>query len=83
MKVIMHGEFGESYNIGGNTEISNIEIANKICEHLDKLKNNDHASVKRLIKKAKDRPGHDRRYAINNNKIKKLGWKPKISLEQA
>ena len=34
MKVIMHGEFGESYNIGGNTEISNIEIANKICEQI-------------------------------------------------
>ena len=57
-------------------------VANKICEQLDKLKKNDTEPFKKLIKKVKDRPGHDRRYAINNAKIKKLGWKPKISLER-
>jgi dTDP-glucose 4,6-dehydratase len=80
-KVAMYGEIGESYNIGGNNEISNNKIADKICEHLDKLKKNDAETFKKLIKKVKDRPGHDRRYAINNAKIKKLGWKPKITLE--
>ena len=68
------GEAGETYNIGGKNEKTNIQIANKICEILDqKLPKRD--SYKNLITFVKDRAGHDRRYAIDSTKIeKKLGW---------
>ena len=71
------GKNGETYNVGGRNERNNIEIANKICEILDKeqaLANGK--SYKDLISFVKDRPGHDRRYAIDASKIEKeLGWK--------
>jgi dTDP-glucose 4,6-dehydratase len=80
-KVLDQGEPGEVYNIGGNNEKTNIEIVNYICEILDKLKpvekNSDINSYKELISFVKDRPGHDRRYAIDSSKIyKTLKWKP-------
>jgi dTDP-glucose 4,6-dehydratase len=89
--IIRAGRIGETYNIGGENEQPNIIIVNKICETLEELypvkentftweagKKND--GYKSLITYVGDRPGHDRRYAINCDKIKKeLGWKPSVS----
>lgn len=73
--VLHKGKVGEVYNIGGNNEKANIEIVKLIISNLGK--SND------LIKYVKDRPGHDRRYAIDNTKITtELGWKPIYTFEQ-
>lgn len=73
--VLHKGKDGEVYNIGGNNEKANIEIVKLIIETLDKSEN--------LIKHVKDRPGHDRRYAIDNTKITtQLGWEPAYTFEQ-
>ena len=72
------GAIGETYNIGGNNEIKNIDIVNTICSILDEIKplEND-KSYSDLIKFVEDRPGHDFRYAINAEKIQKeLNWFP-------
>ena len=78
--VALNGNIGETYNIGGNNEIQNIEVVKKICNILDELITNKIrgiASFSELITYVKDRPGHDVRYAINANKIKRnLGWEP-------
>lgn len=73
--VLHKGRTGEVYNIGGNNEKANIEIVKLIIDSL--VKSDD------LIKYVKDRPGHDRRYAIDNTKITtELGWKPSYTFEQ-
>jgi dTDP-glucose 4,6-dehydratase len=85
MVVALNGKVGETYNIGGNNEIQNIEVVQKICEILDKLipnKLNGLSSFSDLITHVKDRPGHDERYAIDSTKIhSQLGWIPKESFE--
>ena len=69
------GVSGETYNIGGRNERDNLYIAGKICEILDELKPLENRSYKTLITFVKDRPGHDRRYAIDATKIEnELGW---------
>ncbi len=78
--ILKNGRAGETYNIGGECEKQNVEVVNKICDLLDKIhpvKNNSAIrGYKELITFVNDRPGHDRRYAINCDKIKKeLGWK--------
>lgn len=81
LTVIKHGKIGECYNIGGKTEIENIELAQYICTLMDKLhpRKDTHLS---LLKFVTDRPGHDFRYAIDMSKIKnELGWSPKESFE--
>ena len=80
--VIDKGILGETYNIGGDNEITNIEIVETICYILDRESPSiSGGSYKELIKYVKDRPGHDFRYAIDATKIKKtLGWVPKESL---
>ncbi len=80
------GKAGETYNIGGRNERTNIYIANKICEILDELypisNNSQLKSYKELITFVKDRPGHDRRYAIDATKIEsELGWKADENFE--
>lgn len=80
-KVVTEGEIGETYNIGGHNEKQNIEVVETICEILDELcpMNNDAPAetYKTLITYVTDRPGHDRRYAIDASKIaKKLNWQP-------
>jgi dTDP-glucose 4,6-dehydratase len=74
--VLERGRVGETYNIGGNTEKKNIDLVRMICALLDELRpaKRKHAS---LISFVKDRPGHDRRYAIDCGKIsRELGWRP-------
>ncbi len=83
IQIINNGEIGKKYCIGGNNEKTNLQIVNNICSYLDKKLNKNY-SHKSLIKFVVDRPGHDKRYAINSNLIKKeLNWKPKHSFEDA
>lgn len=81
--IMKNGKRGETYNIGGDTEIENIRIVEMVCDVLDALPVSklDHPR-RELITFVKDRPGHDRRYAIDFTKLtQKLGWSPKESLE--
>ena len=77
------GEIGETYNIGGDCEKSNLEVANKICEVLDELlPDSPYKPHNSLISFVTDRSGHDVRYAIDASKItEKLGWSPRQSFE--
>ncbi len=76
------GGAGETYNIGGRNERTNIYIANKICEILDELHPRKSGSYKDLITFVEDRPGHDRKYAIDATKIEnELGWKADENFE--
>lgn len=76
-RVIRNGKLGESYNIGGNTELTNLEVIQVICDTLNNLIPLNY-NYTDLITFIKDRPGHDWRYAINAEKIKKeLDWQPK------
>jgi dTDP-glucose 4,6-dehydratase len=80
--VLENGKIGEVYNIGGNNERENIFIVKKIIEILREITKDEDINES-LIKHVKDRPGHDRRYAIDASKIKKeLGWEPKTSFEE-
>lgn len=82
-KVVTDGIIGETYNIGGHNEKQNIEVVQTICEILDQLVPNDNdTSYSSLITYVSDRPGHDRRYAIDASKIaKNLRWKPDETFE--
>jgi dTDP-glucose 4,6-dehydratase len=77
--VLARGRTGETYNIGGGHEMKNIEVVETICSTLDELRPNDPVVPhKGLIKFVTDRPGHDRRYAMNSAKMESdLGWKPR------
>jgi len=78
-----YGETGETYNIGGNAEIENIIIVQMICDILDEVAPRAAGKAcSELITFVKDRPGHDRRYAIDFTKLKTdLGWSPQESFE--
>ena len=79
--VLQRGRIGETYNVGGNNEQANIDIVRSICALLDrKVPRTKGGSYSNLITHVADRPGHDRRYAIDSRKIaRELGWKPKES----
>ena len=81
--LILHqGEIGETYAIGGNNELKNIDIVFKLIEITDRLLKRPKGTSKSLISFVTDRLGHDYRYAIDTSKIKdKLGWEPKTSFE--
>jgi dTDP-glucose 4,6-dehydratase len=81
--IIEKGKIGETYNIGGNNEIQNIEIVNTICSILDEIKPSENGnSYTDLITYVKDRPGHDFRYAIDSSKLKnELNWSPNETFE--
>lgn len=85
VEVISRGEVGETYNIGGHNEKTNLEVVRAICEILEKIdlpKPNGIRQFEDLITFVKDRPGHDLRYAIDASKIaNELGWKPKETFE--
>jgi dTDP-glucose 4,6-dehydratase len=72
--VLREGEGGETYNVGGPDELSNLEVVRKILE----LTGRDRS----LIEHVSDRPGHDRRYSLDSGKVAALGWKPAIGFEQ-
>jgi len=80
--VLNDGTIGQTYNIGGNNEIKNLNVVRTICDVLDELLPKDNESYSELITFVKDRPGHDFRYAIDATKINnELGWTPKESFE--
>ena len=78
VRVLQKGRVGETYNVGGGSEKTNIEVTTSICALLDELRPRpDGKPYADQISFVKDRPGHDRRYAINTRKIEhELGWKP-------
>ena len=76
-EVLARGRLGETYNIGGWNEKPNIEIVQTVCALLDEMKPDPAGSYDRLVTYVTDRPGHDRRYAIDARKIEReLGWRP-------
>ena len=80
--ILQKGKTGEKYNIGGENEWENIKLLNSLIDITAKAANLNSNKVRETITYVKDRPGHDRRYAIDCTKIKKeLGWKQKISFE--
>jgi len=84
MMVMKQGRLGETYDVGGGNEESNIGLVNYICDEIDKFFNKRLGSSRKLIELVADRPGHDFRYAINTEKItRELGWQSKISFEVA
>jgi len=85
IKVLTEGKIGETYNIGGHNEKTNLEVAEKICDVLEELSPNKTSSFKYyrdLITFVKDRPGHDARYAIDASKIQNdIGWVPEETFD--
>ena len=80
--VLAGGRLGETYNIGGGCEKANLEIVHTVCALLDELRPDPAGPHRRLITHVKDRPGHDRRYAIDARKIEReLGWRPAETFE--
>ncbi|MDM8225631.1 dTDP-glucose 4,6-dehydratase [Parasutterella secunda] len=80
--VLENGKIGETYNVGGHNERNNITIVKTICAILDEMRPHRDGSYANLITYVKDRPGHDRRYAIDSTKLQtQLGWKPKECFE--
>src|SRR3989304_3584710 len=78
------GSSGEAYHIGGDCERANLDVVRAICRALDEfLPGSAHRPHERLIAFVPDRPGHDRRYAIDTSKVKReLGWQPAVTFEQ-
>ena len=82
-QVLQRGIAGETYNIGGHNEWANIHIVQLICDLIDELRPDLGGYSRQLISFVKDRPGHDRRYAIDATKMKQvLGWKPAYTFEK-
>ena len=80
--VLTKGRIGETYNIGGECERANIDLVRTLCALLDGLRPRVRGRYAELINFVKDRPGHDRRYAMNIDKIRReLGWRPRESFE--
>jgi dTDP-glucose 4,6-dehydratase len=84
LDVLQNAHPGETFNIGGNNQPTNLEMIEKICEILDELKpDSPFVPHSHLIQFVADRPGHDRRYAMNTTKVRdQLGWEPQHTLEK-
>lgn len=82
--VIFHtGKIGETYNIGGNNEWTNIALIRKLCEVMDEALGRPAGTSEQLISFVKDRAGHDLRYAIDSSKLQReLGWSPSVQFEE-
>ncbi len=81
--VFHKGKIKETYNIGGFNEWKNIDLIRLLCNLMDQKLKRDEGTSEKLITYIKDRPGHDRRYAIDASKInKELGWKPSVTFEE-
>jgi len=81
--ILKKGKAGEVYNIGANNEWKNIDLVNFLCEKIAEIAGKSRDTYKKLITYVRDRPGHDKRYAINSDKIKKeLKWKPEYDFEE-
>jgi len=82
-KIITEGKIGETYNVGGENEWKNIDLVHALCEKIAVIHGQEESYYKKLISFVTDRPGHDRRYAINCDKIKQqLGWKQSVSFSE-
>jgi dTDP-glucose 4,6-dehydratase len=81
--VFHQGKEGETYNIGGFNEWKNIDLVKLLCQQMDQKLGNEPGTSEALITYVKDRPGHDRRYAIDASRInRELGWKPSVTFEE-
>lgn len=82
-EIIRNGKRGETYNVGGENEWTNIELLHTLCEIVAEETGKDKDHYKKLITFVRDRAGHDRRYAINCDKIKReLGWKQSVTFDE-
>ncbi|XYH92953.1 dTDP-glucose 4,6-dehydratase [Sorangium sp. So ce1128] len=84
LRVIERGRAGESYNVGGGNQPTNLEIVQQICAVLDaRFPDSPYRPYSKLLRFVPDRPGHDRRYAVDFRKIEhELGWRPRFSLDE-
>ena len=79
--VLEKGQVGQSYNIGGNSECSNLDLVRRLCALLDRLQPRAEGPYETLMTHVEDRPGHDRRYGIDATRIRdELGWQPSVTL---
>ena len=82
-QVLFNGKSGETYNIGGHNEWKNIDLIELLCDVMDDKLGREQGESRQLITFIKDRPGHDRRYAIDASKIERdLGWKPSLTFQE-
>ena len=82
-QVLFKGKSGETYNIGGHNEWKNIDLIELLCDVMDDKLGRQRGESRQLITFIKDRPGHDRRYAIDASKIEReLGWKPSLTFQE-
>ena len=82
LTVIMNGEIGKTYNIGGENEVTNLDLVNKICALLDELLPQEKPYADQITF-VTDRPGHDQRYAIDPSRIRnELNWRPSVTLDE-
>lgn len=81
--VLNEGRAGETYNIGGGQEMTNLRLVERVCDLVDELRPGLGGGSRKLIRFVEDRPGHDRRYAIDSSKItRELGWRPARTLDE-